>query len=142
MTRSIAALSFCGVLALAGCGGSASPVAPTSPSGPLITDVFTGTIEVGGTATHVVTIKEANWLTSVTLTQAGPPSTIFMGLGIGAWTASTSTCTLLTGGSVQAGTTAQLSGYTQIGTYCVQVLDVGNIPVGQSITYSVTVTHY
>ncbi len=61
---------------------------------------------------------------------------------IGSWTVSTSTCTPLNGGAVQASATPQLSGYTQIGTYCVQVSDVGNIPEGQTVTYSVSVAHY
>ena len=77
---------------------------------------------------------------NVILTAAGPPATIFMGLGIG--TPSGTTCTLLSGGSLAtpAGSLAQLSGTAQAGTYCIAVYDVGN-QTGD-ITYSVTVTHY
>jgi hypothetical protein len=141
MTRPISAIILCTALSAAACGGSATPV-PTGPTGPLITENFTGTVTTGARGTHTFIIKEGDQLTTVALTQAGPPATIFMGLGIGSWNASTSQCTLLQGGTVQASTTPQLSGYTNVGTYCVQVLDAGNIPEGQSITYAVTVTHY
>jgi len=79
---------------------------------------------------------------NVTLTAAGPPSTIYMGLGIGTWTASSNTCTLLTNGYVltPAGTTAQLTGTVDAGAYCVQVFDAGNETA--QISYAVTVTHY
>jgi hypothetical protein len=141
MIRPISAIILCTALSAAACGGSATPI-PTGPTGPLITDNFTGTLTTGGVGTHTFTIKEGDQLTTVTLTQAGPPATITMGLGIGSWNASTSVCTLLQGGAVQAAPTPQLNGYTNVGTYCVQVLDVGNIAEGQSVNYAVTVTHY
>jgi hypothetical protein len=74
------------------------------------------------------------------LTAAGPPSTIYMGLGIGTY--SSGTCTLLSGGSVitQAGSVAQLSGTINAGSYCVQVYDAGNQSV--AVSYTVTVNHY
>jgi len=141
MTRPISAIILCFALSAAACGGSATLV-PTGPTGPLITDNFSGTVAAAGIATHTFTIKEGDGLTTVALTQAGPPATISVGLGIGSWNVSTSLCTLLQGGTVQASTAPQISGYTNAGTYCVQVLDVGNIPEGASITYAVTVTHY
>jgi hypothetical protein len=141
MIRLIGAVLLAGALAVTGACApkSTTPVGPTTDP---VTETFTGTLGVGATASHPFTVKEANQVTSAILTQAGPPSTIFMGLGIGAWTSSTSTCTLLQGGAVQASSIAQLSGYTQVGTYCVQIFDVGNIPEGQTISYSVTVVHY
>jgi len=141
MTRPFGATLLAAALAVASACGpkTATPVGPTTDP---VTETFTGTIVVGGSVSHPFTVKEADQLTSATLTQAGPPATIFMGLGIGFWTASTSTCTLLSGGAVQASTIAQLNGYTQAGAYCAQVFDVGNIPEGQTITYTVTVLHY
>ena len=77
---------------------------------------------------------------NVNLTAAGPPSTIYMGVGVGTYSAPT--CTLLTNGSVvtQAGTTAQLSGTLNAGSYCVMVYDAGN--QSAPVSYSVTVNHY
>lgn len=141
MTRPIGASLLAATLALASACApkSATPVGPTTDP---VTENFTGTVAVGGATSHPFTVKEANQITSITLTQAGPPVTIFMGLGIGYWTASTSTCTLLSGGAVQASAIPQLNGYTQVGAYCVQVFDVGNIPEGQTVTYAVSVLHY
>jgi hypothetical protein len=40
----------------------------------------------------------------------------------------------------QAGTTAQISGTVNAGTYCVQVFDAGNQT--SQVSYGLTVTHY
>ena len=76
----------------------------------------------------------------ITLTAAGPPSTIFMCLGLG--TLSGSSCVFLAGDTtrVQASTSPQLSGPSiPAGTYCVAVYDIGN--QAAPVTYSVTVVH-
>ena len=123
-----------------GGGGSSTSSLPTAPSAAPTTETFTGTVPMGGSDIHTFTIVLSNGQVIITLTQAGPPSTIYMGLGIG--TPSASGCTLLSGGSVAtpAGTVAQLVGITTAGTYCVAVFDAGN--QSADVTYSVTVTHY
>ena len=135
-------LALTALLAPSACGGSSttSSTSVTGPSATPTTDVFAGTVAVGGSVTHSFTVVLSNGQVNVTLTAAGPPATIFMGLGIG--TPTGSTCTLLSGGSLAtpAGSIAQLSGTAQAGTYCVAVYDVGN-QTGD-VTYSVTVTHY
>ena len=124
------------------CGGanSSTPATPTGPSTVPTTETFTGTVPIGGNDIHTFTIVLSNGQVNITLTQAGPPSTIYMGLGIG--TPSGSGCTLLSGGSVAtpAGPVAQLVGTTAAGTYCVAVFDAGN--QSADVSYSVTVTHY
>ena len=124
------------------CGGGSSSTSslPTGPSAAPTTETFTGTVPMGGSDIHNFTIALSNGQVNITLTQAGPPSTIYMGLGIG--TPSASGCTLLSGGSVAtpAGPVAQLVGTTPAGTYCVAVFDAGN--QNADVTYSVTVTHY
>jgi hypothetical protein len=76
---------------------------------------------------------------NVTLTAAGPPSTIVMGVGVG--TPKDSGCVLLAGASTQtaAGAAVQLAGTVSAGTLCVQVYDVGNQTA--SVSYTVTVAH-
>jgi len=76
---------------------------------------------------------------TVTSPSAGPPATIFMGVGIG--TPSATTCATISGDSTiaPASTTAQLTGTLAAGSYCVQVYDVGN--EASPVTYSVTVAH-
>jgi hypothetical protein len=105
-----------------------------------MTEIFGGTVSVGGADSHTFTVSLSSGQLNVILTAAGPPSSIYMGVGVG--TPTGSACTLLTNASVvtQAGTTAQLSGTVDAGTYCVSVYDAGNQTA--DITYSVTVNHY
>ena len=127
--------------AIAACTSSDSSSSnSTSPTATVTTENFSGTVDVGGSAVHPFTVALSNGQLNVILTSAGPPSTIYEGLGIGTY--ASSTCTLLTNGSVitQAGATAQLSGTVNAGSYCVKVYDAGNQTA--AISYTVTVNHY
>ena len=97
-----------------------------------------GNVDVGSSDFKPFTAAQAGTV-NVTLTAAGPPPTIFMGVGVG--TPSGTTCALLSGGSTitPAGTSAQLSGTISAGSYCVEVYDVGNQTA--QISYTVTVAH-
>jgi len=138
-------LSASAAMAIAGCssGGSGSGAGITIPT-PVIAENFAGTIDVAGSDFHTFNVTATGTL-NVTLTAAGPPASIFMGVGIGSPTAATATvapsCTLLANASVAApaGTTPQLSGTIAPGSYCVSVFDVGNQTA--QITYAVTVSH-
>ena len=132
------------VVVASGCGGNSnnsttSPSAPT-PTTAASTESFSGTVSVAGNDFHPFTVGTAGANLSVTLTAAGPPTTIFMGLGLGAYDAPT--CSLLNNAylTTQAGAAPQLSGTAGAGSYCVVVYDVGN-QTGP-ISYAVTVTHY
>jgi hypothetical protein len=139
VTRSATVL-FCGMLLSSCAGDSSSSSSSTSPTTAVTTESFSGTVAVGGADSHVFTVALSGGQVNAILTAAGPPSTIYMGLGIGTY--SGVTCTLLTSGSVvtQAGSVAQLSGTINAGSYCVQVYDAGNQTV--PVTYAVTVNHY
>jgi hypothetical protein len=129
------------VSVVAGCQtGSDTSSSLLTPSVNPTTENFTGTVDVGGSDSHPFTIALSNGQVNVTLTSAGPPSTIYMGLGVGSW--SDPACTLLSGASTvaPAGTTAQLSGTANAGSYCVKVYDAGNQTA--QVTYAVTVTHF
>jgi hypothetical protein len=127
------------------CGGNSSDTsALPAPSGTVVTDTFTGTVAlpVAGVLqvdVHNFTVAVPGSI-SVTLTAAGPPATIMMGLGVGN-PAADGSCSFLSGGTTQtpAGSTAQLSGSLAAGTYCVAVGDIGNAL--QPISYTVTVAH-
>jgi hypothetical protein len=132
-------------LAAAGCssGGttlpaSATPAPTATPTA--TTETFTGSVSVAGNDVHPFTVTSSSGTLSVTLTAAGPPSTIFMGLGVGVY--SGTTCTLISTGylTTQAGSAAQLSGTISAGSYCLMVFDVGN--QSAPITYTAMVTHY
>ena len=119
---------------------TSSSTSTTSPTTSVTTENFSGTVAVGGSGTHPFTVALSGGQVNAILTAAGPPSTIYMGLGIGTY--SSGTCTLLSGGSVvtQAASTAQLAGTVNAGSYCVQVYDAGN--QAAVVSYSVTVNHY
>lgn len=121
------------------CDNSNGDSTPTAGTPTLTTDTFTGTVDVMGTKSHNFTVAQAGPV-SITLTAAGPPSTIFMGLGVGT-PATDGTCTLLAGASTstQAGTSAQLTGSAGAGTFCVAIFDIGN--QSAAITYTITVQH-
>src|SRR5882724_701169 len=82
-------------LATAACnnGSSTTTTASTLPT----TETFSGTVGVGSSDFHSFTVAQSGTV-NVTLNTAGPPSTIFMGLGLG--TPSSSTCALISGGTV------------------------------------------
>jgi hypothetical protein len=61
-----------------------------------------------------------------------------MGLGVGTWDGTT--CSNVSGNTVQAGPSAQLSGTISAGNYCMIVQDVGN--QSGPITYTAVVLHY
>ena len=110
-----------------------------SPGDPT-TETFTGTVSPGSSDWHAFSVTNGNGTLSVTLTAAGPPATIYMGLGVG--TATDTDCTLFSSAQIltQAGTVPQLSGTAGAGKFCVAVFDVGNQVA--DVTYSVTVSHY
>ena len=135
--KRLGAVALVLVLAAA-CNKSNSTAPTTTPTAPITTETFTGTVPVGGSDSHTFTVS-ATGAVNFTLTAAGPPSGIYMGLGIG--TPKDSTCALLPGASTtaQAAATPQLSGTTTAGTLCAEVHDVGNQTA--PVTYTVTVSH-
>jgi|SRR5581483_1472772 len=125
--------------ALAACDNSGSSTTSPTPAAASTVETFNGTVQPGGSDAHTFTVSQFGAV-NVTLTNAGPPPTIFMGLGIGS-PASDGSCTVPTTASatVQAGSAPQLSGTAQAGTYCVKVSDIGN--AAGPIAYTVTVAH-
>jgi hypothetical protein len=140
--RRVVAVSAAALLSLSACSSSSGNTTVTAPSTNPTTDVFSGTVPVGGSDSHNFTVTLSNGQVNIILTQAGPPATIYEGLAIGTPSGTTPPCSILTGGSTlaQASTVAQLSGTANAGTYCVVVYDVGN-QTGD-LTYSVSVSHY
>lgn len=143
MRLTTASLILVAGLAAAGCSTAASDSAsplPTAPSSPLVTNTFSGTVQMGSNDSNPFTVTSDGFQITVDLTTAGPPATITMGLGIGSIVAGT--CQLLSGGSTQtpAGLTPQLSGNIPAGQYCLMVYDVGN--QSGPVTYTVVVNHY
>ena len=125
--------------AFSGCDNSSSPTPQPAPL-PLTKVTFTGTLEKGASASHNFTIVQAGEV-DVTLTAAGPPATITMGLSVGVPNTATGACDLIPGASVNAQPSAfsQLLGSASPGALCVKISDIGN-QTGP-ITYTIVVEH-
>jgi hypothetical protein len=142
MRRSlIAACAVLASVALSIACDNSSGSTPASPAPILSTATFTGTVDPGGNASNPFTVGQSGGEVDITLTAAGPPPTIFMGLGVGTPSTDGTTCTVPAGQSVntQAGATPQLVGTAGPGNYCVMVFDIGNQTA--TISYTVTVAH-
>jgi hypothetical protein len=112
------------------------PLTPTEAT----TERFSGTVGVGGSAINQFTVLLSGGLLTVTLTAAGPPSNVVMGITVGRWDGTT--CSALQGGTVpaSAGSAPQIAGNVDAGRYCLSVFDVGNLSA--AVTFNATVTHY
>lgn len=125
------------VFAGAACNKSNPTTTTTAPS-TIVTETFTGTVAVGSSDSHTFNVAQAGEV-DVTLTAAGPPATIVMGIAVGI--PNGSACAPLAGASLntQAGSSPQLPGRVTAGSLCVEVYDVGNETA--PVAYTVTVTH-
>jgi len=132
---------------LAGCGSSSSASTVTTPTttttATLTTDTFTGSIDQNGTATYPFTVTTAGYGLLAGYTSISPSSVAALGLGIGSWDATSSTCSLNVSqnDTGRSGSTA-LSGTPSNGSYCLRIYDAGNIPAGVAASYTVQVQHY
>jgi hypothetical protein len=116
----------------------------TTPSAPTITEpAFAGTLKMGGTPQILTfSVVQVGPLT-VTLTAAGPPTNVVVGMALGTptFTSTGTTCTPIATANAQVGVNApQLSGtVSSSGAYCLAVFDPGTLTA--DITFSVTVAH-
>ena len=103
MRQSLIAVLACIALSVAcdNSGGDSS----TSPTATVVrtTDTYTGTVQPMSSDTHNFNVSQAGQV-DVSLTAAGPPSTIFMGLGVGS--PSGGTCAFANGAGVGVNTQA------------------------------------
>src|SRR4051794_23003373 len=112
MMRRVLLAVLVALSAACGSNSSDSSLLPSAPSsGTQVTDNFTGTVPIGGSDVHSVTVTTAGQPLTITLTAAGPPPTIFMGVGIGL-TTTDGLCSFFSQASVvtQAATSPALSG--------------------------------
>ena len=127
-------------LGAAACSGSNSDSStpPTTPTVPKATDTLSGTVSLKGSDFRPFTVTTTGQV-DVTLTAAGPPAAIVMGVAIG--TTGSGSCALIPNSSTltAAGTSPQVSGILSPGTYCVQVYDVGNQT--DAVSWTATVLH-
>ena len=138
MKRLVLAAAALAALATA-CGGStsSSPVASTPAT--LTTETFMGIVQPAGTNVHNFNVTTPGTV-NVTMTAAGPPATITMGLGLGNPDSSGNCIYITTTQATASTTTPQITGtLTASGAYCVAIGDVGN--AAGPISYTITVSH-
>jgi hypothetical protein len=141
------ALLVAGALAVAGCDDASSTA--TSPSStstttttvasPTTTELFSGRVNVGGSAFYSFTVVE-NGTVNVTLADVGGasvPSTVWLGLGIG--TPSAEDCATSSTVNTPSGSSVHLTSTYAPGVYCVRVWDIGNLVAVAA--FNVTIAH-
>jgi len=121
---------------LMGCEGEIANL-PTTPDPVIVTETFTGTVNINGAATHNVFLT-ATGIVTATLTSLGdtPPEKIGFSMG----TLAGATCNVVLHND-NAVVTSILTGTvtTLAGSLCVRVYDVGVLT--EPVAYTFTVTH-
>jgi hypothetical protein len=140
--QSLLCLIVATALSAAGCSNSTdtSSTLPTAPSSPLVTENFSGTVQVGSNDAKPFMVTSDGFQITVDMTSAGPPATIAMGIGVGTFVGGT--CQLSSGGftTAPAASAPQLTGTIAAGQYCLMIYDVGN--QSGPVTYTAVVNHY
>ena len=112
----------------------------TTAAAPTVSEVFASTLPVGGFKFYTFNIA-ANGTVNVTLNSvsgAGVPSTVQVGLGIGQ-PAGTDCSTTVTATAGSAFAAPQVTGTFGPGLFCVRVFDVGNL--FNPAAFTVTIAH-
>ena len=111
-----------------------TPIAPVLPR----TETFTGFVTQNGAATHNFDAGAGGAVTAL-LRDVGSDSTLVVSFALGTWTGSACSIVLAndaaTSGAVLNGT------MTGIGTLCARISDVGNVPSGPGVSYTIEVVH-
>ncbi len=138
-------LSIVSIVWLTGCGSNSSASTVTTPTATpvLATETFTGSLDQNGTVVFPFTVTTSGNGLLAGYTSISPSSVAALGIGIGSWDATASTCSLnlSQNDTGRSGSTA-ISGTPGSGSYCVRVYDAGNIPAGVSASFTVQVQHY
>jgi hypothetical protein len=142
-----AALLPCVAMTLTACGGSSSSssmlTSATSPTPTLNTENFAGTLDKNGTTVFNFTVTSSGYTLLAGYTSIAPASVAALGLGIGVWDASTSTCGLnVTQSDIAKPGSTALSGTAAAGSFCLRVYDSGGVPDGTSANFTLQVQHY
>jgi hypothetical protein len=141
--RSILPFLLLTPLLAAGCNTQTADNSAPAPDAPIITEpTYSGTLSISQTRVYTFNVTAVGPLT-VTMTAAGPPPTIAVGLVVGTPTFSTTgtICTpVSTAVNATASTTPQIAGTPQsTGSYCLAVYDPGTLT--GDISYTIIVTH-
>jgi hypothetical protein len=137
----IGAIAGLGLLACACKDGTTTPSADTPDDDAAevetVTEQWEAVVPVGGATAYSFSVGVRGTV-SVTLLSVGGqfvPGTIMLGVGIG--TPNGTGCSVASQTTVQAGTTAQVTGTYDPGLYCANVADVGNLFAAAAVSVSI-----
>lgn len=130
----------------AGCtnNGNNSNLGTTGPTPTIVTEMHSGSIMQGTTDIYSFTITNAGLNLLVGFTSISPNTIPALGVGIGAWDPTSSTCGLnqLQATAGVGATAITTPSGAPSGPFCIRVSDGGNVPAGTTVTYTVEVQHY
>lgn len=126
----IAAVAF-------GCSGEINNL-PTTPDPVIVTDTFTGSININGAATHNV-FTGATGTVTATLTSLGDNAPAKVGFSIGTLGGSAACTAVITKDDAVVTTALTGTVSTLSGTLCVRIFDVGALT--GPVDYTITVSH-
>ncbi len=110
-----------------------------TPAAATVTESFVGVVPVGGASFYSFSLTQYSTvnLTLNSVSGAGVPSTVMLGVGIGS--PNGTTCSTSTTTNTASGTAVQVTGAYEAGVYCAKVSDIGNLFA--PATFDVTVAH-
>jgi len=109
---------------------------PTAPTPDPITEVFSGTINPNGAATHTFS-SSLSGSVSATLSMIDPDDATVVGLSLGTWNGTG--CATVIANDSAALTSTIFGNVTQAGQLCVRIYDVGRL--AGLTNYEITVVH-
>ena len=128
----------CVTLLVAVACGATTPTEP-APVYELKTETFTGVVITGGTTAFPFTVVKPGQI-QVAITALAPVSSLTMGIGLGFWDATASTCTQQLSTPSATLNVAFAADPSSAGEYCVGIFDTGNVQTSSDFT--LTVRHY
>jgi hypothetical protein len=139
MRRTFAILGSLVVAAIAVSGCDNGPAtSPTPPSTNPITETFTGTINLNGSATHPFTATAAGAVTA-TITALDPATGSVLGFQMGTW--DTVRCAAVLSNDLATTGSAFTANTQSSASLCVRLHDPNGVLTANPVTYTVTVTH-
>ena len=124
-------------LLAAGCDNG--PVITPTPIGPTVTQTFAGTLTRNGGDTYQFSSLSRGTITA-TLTILTPDGSLPIGVSIGTWNISTSSCQIILANDNATLGTSIVGSVSGVGDLCLRVYDAkGNVTTSQD--YSVDVVH-
>lgn len=127
-------------LGAAGCESTAEPTGTdTSQTPTTITETFLGTVAVNGAATFSFGVTASGTVTA-TYKSIAPTSGATMGLALGIWNPSTSSCSVVIANDNAILNSTVIGNASTAGTLCVRAYDVGRLSATQTV--ELTITHF